>query len=463
MANLKNIIAGKKIALLGLGAENFALINHLHSLGIRARYHLFDQRSMKELADKYSGLESKGVVFAGIAQKKDAFNAFDLIVRSPGWPIFDKKIKSAQKNGALLTSPMRLFFATCPTRNIIGVTGTKGKGTTASLIAAMLKEAKKKVWLGGNIGIAPFGFIGKIRQSDWVVLELSSFMLEDFDKSPKISVITNFYSEHLAPADPYNPNYHRKIKDYWEAKLNIIRWQKGGNKAILNLKLKPKIKHLQFKGDNFYFSADDPAADSFFINGDLVLLNIQFPAKVNLPGAHNRENVAAAALAAHFAGAKTDEINRAICHFTGLEHRLELVNTVRGVRYYNDSFATVPESAITAINSFDSRIILLAGGADKGSSFKRLAAVIAKKVTLLILLDGNGTPRLKSEVKNAGFPSEKIKTCSSLSSAMAIAAKSAQPGDIVLLSPACASFGMFANYKERGKMFKDEVYKILAK
>ncbi|MBU2250381.1 UDP-N-acetylmuramoyl-L-alanine--D-glutamate ligase, partial [Patescibacteria group bacterium] len=361
---------------------------------------------------------------------------FDILFRSPGWPI--KQVKSLKlKVKSCLTSPMQLFFEICPTKNIIGVTGTKGKGTTASLIYEILKTAGKKVWLGGNIGVAPFDFFNKIKKTDWVVLELSSFQLEDMTISPHISVITNFYSEHLAPADPNNPNYHKSLKDYYSAKLNIIKWQKKEDKAIVNYKLRIANYELNTKCKIIYFEKSELQS--------------------KLIGEHNKENIMAAVEVAKIIKIKQEVIKKAVANFKGLPHRIELVKNARGVKYYDDSFATMPDSTIIALKSFDQPIIILLGGADKGANFKQLAKEIKKKCKFVILLDGTATQRIKKELINSGFSKEKIKTFSNINQAVKEAFKIAVANDIVLLSTACASFGMFKNYKERGDLFKQAV------
>ena len=237
------MLNNKKIAILGLGIENLALIRYLLKHKIKAEITICDKR--EEV--KNTGLRVKpAMTNAGPGMTKinwqlgknynKNLEKFEVLFRSPGWPI--TPLAPLVRGGVQLSSPMKMFFELCPTKNIIGVTGTKGKGTTASLIYEILKAAGKRVWLGGNIGIAPFAFIGKIKQTDWVVLELSSFQLEDMAVSPHIAVITNLYSEHLAPADPNNPNFHKSLKEYYNAKLNIIKLQTEDDKAVLNYELR---------------------------------------------------------------------------------------------------------------------------------------------------------------------------------------------------------------------------------
>ena len=282
MQNIKAVLKTKfnnrKVGILGLGIENYALIKYLIAQKIKCKITICDSRSYEEIIGKYKFLENKKNISwkLGVDEIK-RLDGFDVLYRSPGWPVFDPAIVEAIKLGVKFSSALNLFFRLCPTENIIGVTGTKGKGTTATLIYEILKAAGKRVWLGGNIGIAPFEFFSKIRKTDWVVLELSSFQLEDIRFSPHIAVITNFYSEHLAPADPNNPNYHKSIKNYWSAKVNILKMQKNHDKAIINIKLKKR--KLNFgNGQRIYFDKSD------------------LPSK--LPGEHNKENIAAAVLSA---------------------------------------------------------------------------------------------------------------------------------------------------------------------
>ena len=348
--------------------------------------------------------------------------------------MFDHSLIEAWEEGVHITSPMKFFFDLCPTNNIIGVTGTKGKGTTSSMIYHILKSARKRVWLGGNIGIAPFEFINKIRKDDFVVLELSSFQLEDMEESPRIAVITNFSPEHQSSGDPNNPNHHRSLAAYWRAKTNIFKWQKSDGKAVINKKLATKVKTEKYKGRAYYF---DKIEDI----------------KTNLLGEHNQENIAAAFAAAKLAGVKEKAIRKAISNFKSLPHRIRLVKKSQGVSFYDDSFATIPEAAITALKCFDKPIILLAGGAEKDSDFSSLAKAIKKKVKFLVLLKGDATMRLKDAVIDAGFKVTDIRTARDMAEAIKVAKEFSAKGDIILLSPACASFGMFKNYKDRGEQF----------
>lgn len=408
----------KKIALLGLGLDNQALLALLKSQKVKTEITIKDGR-----------------------QDPAGFNknlyAFDILFRSPGWPILCPGIQEALKKGKTeMTSPLNLFFALCPSKNIIGVTGTKGKGTTASLIYQILKDAGKKVWLGGNIGVAPLGFLNKIKPSDYVILELSSFQLEDLKFSPMISIITNLYKEHLAPADPNNPNYHSSYNKYWQAKLNIAK-NKENKFLVINSSLKTKIKSLKFPGKLIYFSASQ-------LNSKLV-------------GAYNKENIGAALEVAKILKINIKSAEKSVAKFGNLEHRLELVEEINKIKYYDNSFSTTPESTILDLKSFTTPIIQIAGGADKGASFKELAKTMKTKVKFLILLPGLGTKNIKKELTKIKFPTTRFKEVEDMEEAVKIAEQHAVSGDTVLLSTGCASFGIFKNYKERGDLFKKYV------
>lgn len=428
-------LTGKKIALLGLGLDNQALLVLLNNHKIAANITICEARPLSALPPTKS-VYSKISYRLGASFNKN-LSDFDILFRAPGWPVNCPGIKEALKKGQTkLSSPLNLFFELCPSNNIIGVTGTKGKGTTASLIYKILQDAKKGVWLGGNIGIPPLGFLDKIEKTDYVVLELSSFQLEDLKYSPRFSIITNLFREHLAPADPNNPNYHASYNSYWKAKLNI--GIKPENKyLIINRALAPKIKASKIKSKIIYFDASSLPS--------------------GLVGDFNRQNIAVAVIVADLIKINPITYKKTIANFTNLEHRLEFVKEIKGVKYFDNSFSTTPESTALDLKSFPNPIILLAGGADKGANFRALAKTIKQRVKLLIFLPGQATPRFKKIVTAVGLPNSKIFMASDMEKAVSIAKTKSEAGDIVLLSTACASFGIFKNYKERGNLFKKYV------
>ncbi len=424
-----------KIALLGFGQENQAFLNYLlkHKNYKNLDITICDQKNKSEFKNY------KNINWQSGKNYKKNLSQFDILFRSPGWPLFCPEIKKAKKTGSLISSPMKAFFEFCPSKNIIGITGSKGKGTTATLIYTILKNHNKKVFLGGNIGIAPFSFIEKIKNHDFIILELSSFQLEDLNKSPKISVFTNFFHDHLSAADPYNPNYHPTLKKYWQAKLNIAK-HKENKYLIINKNLKEKIKKENLKTKIIYFTKS----------------NI----KSSLVGDYNKENIAAAIETVKILKVPKKTILKTISKFKNLSHRLEYVATKNHVSYYNNSFSTTPESTILDLKSFNSPIVLIVGGADKGANFKNLAKEIKRKVKHLILLPGKSSLKINKELINIKYPREKIKSTKSMQQAVKSAKKNSEKGSIVLLSTACASFGIFKNYKQRGDEFKKHVKKI---
>ncbi len=427
-----------KVALLGLGKDNLALLKIFDKHRAPIELTICDLRKKNGLP--LPKLKHLQLNFRLGADFNQGLDEFDILYRSPGWPLNCPGIKTAQKKNKniKLDSAINFFFSTCPSKNIIGVTGSKGKGTTATLLSKIIKASLKpgqNVFLGGNIGISPLEFLEKIKPTDFIVLELSSFQLEDIRYSPKYSIITNLYPEHLAPADPYNPNYHSSLAQYFQAKIQIAKHLE--NKFLLaNESLKTKIEELNLTTKVDYFSKLD--------------------LKTKMVGDYNQENISACVALAKLLKIKPETYLAVIASFTNLEHRLELVRELRQVKYYDNSFSTTPESTILDIKSFSSGIILIAGGADKGASFKELAQVIKTRVKEVIFLPGKGTERIIAELKKINYQ-KKLLTVKSMAQAVEKASQLALPQDTVLLSTACASFGLFKNYKERGNLFKENV------
>jgi UDP-N-acetylmuramoylalanine--D-glutamate ligase len=431
-----------KIALLGLGLDNLALLSLLDKNNAPVSVTICDFRSYDKLPDiKIKNLK---IDYRLGEDFNKNLSDFSILFRSPGWPLNCPGIKEALRNKRTeLSSPLNLFFNLVPTKNIIGVTGTKGKGTTATLIYKILGADKKKsgrnVFLGGNIGIAPLSFLSKVKANDYVILELSSFQLEDLKYSPYISVVTNLFKEHLAPADPNNPNFHSSLKKYWDAKLNIAK--NSANKyLVINESLKKLVAKEKLKGKIIYFNESS------------------LPSKLN--GDYNKQNVGAAVEVAKLLKIKPEVYKKVIAKFINLEHRLEFVKEINKVKYFDNSFSTTPESTALDLKSFNEPIIQIAGGADKGADFKNLAQTIKKKTDFLILLPGHGSDRIKTELKKVKFSNDKLFLAKDMNEAVKIAKEKSVAGGVVLLSTACASFGLFKNYKERGDLFKKYVRQI---
>lgn len=348
---------------------------------------------------------------------------YDLLVRSPGVDI-------KRFTGLNVTSRTKIFFDVCPGK-IIGVTGTKGKGTTSTLIYEILKNADKKVFLGGNIGKGVFEDLDKMDKESWVVLELSSFQLIDLHKSPHIAVVLMTTLDHL--------DYHKDEAEYIEAKSQISKWQMANDFSIYNKDYPNSVKiGMQGPGKKIAVSKAD------------------WTKPLRLRGDHNRENMAAAAAVAKLIGVSIQEIEEVARDFKGLEHRLEEVATVNGVTYFDDSFSTVPETTIAAIKAFSEPIILIAGGSEKGSDFTQLGKVISEAPNIkVVILIGLMAKRIADAISNDQLSI--IKGLTNMPEIVKKASELATSGDVVVMSPAAASFDMFKSYKDRGDQFKSEV------
>lgn len=420
---------GKKIAVLGKGVEGQSSFEFLQKQG--ADVEVFDKN------DSWDNLSN-----------------FDLIVRSPGI-----KLDDLEKYKEKLTSQTKLFFDLCPC-SIIGITGTKGKGTTSALIYEMLKEDEKDAYLGGNIGRPPFEFLHKLNPQSVVVLELSSFQLQDLEKSPHIAVVLMLTQDHI--------DYHGSIENYVGAKRNILRFQDSEDFAVIN-KDYPASREsdIHTKAKVFYVSREGEPEEGCFVKEGKVVIKkgnlekeIVPVSDILLPGAHNWENVCAASMAASLAGVSDKTIRKVLKTFKGLEHRLELVAEIKGVRYYDDSFATTPYSTIAAIEAFEEPEILILGGSSKGADFSELGEVINNSRNIKTIIGiGQEWGRIKEVIKNSSI--KIVEGCQNMEEIVKKASGLAEDGDVVLLSPACASFGMFKDYKDRGNQFKSQVNNLL--
>lgn len=431
-------LRGKKIAVIGEGVEGKSSVEFLKKHGADV-----------EIRDKSQGDD----------YLKD-LDGFDLIVRSPGVRLSDIVIHNSELIIPKITSQTKLFMDLCPAP-VIGVTGTKGKGTTSSLIFEMLKADGRDVYLGGNIGIPPLDFLEKLNPASWVVLEMSSFQLQDLDKSPHIAVMLMVTSEHM--------DYHKDHGEYVDAKRNILNHQASGDFAVINRDYPASNESdIHTNGKVYYFSREREVEEGAFALGNQVILRVKgnsIPVidtrELLLRGDHNHENVSAATIAAYLAGVRVGTIIKVLQSFKGLEHRLELVGKINGVEYYNDSFSTTPETAIAAIKSFQNPEILILGGSSKNSNFEELGKVIGDAENIKAIIGiGEEWARIKAEIKNVRPDTLILEGADSMEKIVLAASKLALPGDVVLLSPACASFGMFQNYKDRGHQFKDEVRKL---
>lgn len=446
---------------LGLFGGGIGVAQFLAKQG--AHVTVTDLRNAAELAPSVKQLEGLPITYKlGGHCEEDFINA-DIIIVNPAVPKESRFLRVARSNHVLLDTEINIFFQLCPAP-VIGITGSNGKSTTTTLTGKILQQTQRTTWIGGNIGKSLLLHLEEIKPSDIVVLELSSFQLEELHntkKSPDISIVTNISPNHL---DRYS-----SMDDYIQAKKSIILHQKTGNYAILNYD-DPELRTWgrECKSTVLWYSARDTLTEGAFVkNGTIVLsvkgeiIAIPCISRIKIPGVHNLQNILAASLAAYLAGAGKQDIEEVVTAFSGLEHRLEFVREVNGIRYYNDSKATTPESAMAAITAFQAPVILIAGGYDKGSSFEKFAEICIRHTRAVVLI-GKTANKIKALIMQKKVQKEtpSILTPNTFQEAFQQANALAKAGDIVLLSPACASYDMFLNYEERGRQFKGMVHAL---
>jgi len=394
-------------------------------------------------AEKY--FKKEGVEITILDQKFDKnyfknLDRFNIIVRSPGVYRYLPEIVKAEKLGVEITSAIKIFFEKCPGK-IIGVTGTKGKGTSATLIYQILKKANYDVYLAGNIGKPYLELLSVISDKSYVILETSSFQLIDMTKSPHIAVVLNITSDHL--------DWHKDQSEYVNAKKNIVKHQSASDYAVINEEYETSAG----------FAKETQAKVIFFSKKEL---DKKFKENLLLRGKHNLENIAAAVTVARILKVKDSVILDTVRNFKGLEHRLELVKEVKSVTFYNDSFATGPQPTIAAIKSFTEQTTLILGGSDKGLNYDDLGKEITtnKQVKKVIII-GQVGPLIIKSLNKAGYRGSIINLKQrSMAKIVENALRNTPSGGVVLLSPAAASFDMFANYKDRGNQFKKAVQNL---
>lgn len=456
----KEELKDKKVAILGFGIEGQSVVDYLLSNASKITV-LDEQERVKFDEITIKSYEDRGIVFK--FGKIANLEGFDLIFRSPGFHPELKILQDAREKGTEVTSATKLFFDLCPCP-IIGVTGTKGKGTTSTLIYEMLKKEGIDAYLGGNIGIPPLSFLEKLTLDSQVVLELSSFQLADLHKSPHIAVFLMTTSEHL--------DYHKDVYEYVEAKRNIVSFQTPSDFAVFNRDYPASNESdINTEAKIYKVSREQDLEQGCFVKNDKIVLRMHGTEEeildikeISLPGRHNLENICAATVAALCAGATMNSIIPVLKSFKGLEHRIEYVETVRGVRYFDDSFSTTPETAIAAIEAFTEQKVLILGGSSKNSDFTELGETISKSSTVKAIIGiGDEWVKIKEKIYGVGQQIKIVEGAENMRDVVEASAQVAEIGDVVLLSPACASFGMFQNYKHRGEEFKKEVKKLTIK
>lgn len=447
LTEYNNKLKSSKIAILGLGVSNIPLLEYLHDLGCDVV--VFNTKPLdKNLIDKLNIYKIK---YYNEENAFDYLHGFDIIFRSPSILPTRKELVIAKEEGAVITSEIRELLHLAPCK-VIGVTGSDGKTTTTTLINEILKANSYHTFLGGNIGTPLFTKLPEMKKEDIIVLELSSFQLMDMDISPDISIITNIAENHL--------DIHSSFEEYIDAKKNIFKYQ--DNKGILVTNADNEITN-KFKGngETRYFSRSKQT-NYFYTDGTYIYYNgkkILNKNDIKLRGIHNLENIATA-LTAVIDLIDLDKSIEVIKNFNGVEHRLEFVREINNVKWYNDSVSSSPTRTIAGLYSYDEKIVLIAGGYDKHLDYTNIAKPILDKVTKLILMGDTKEKIYNAVTTSVMNPNIEIYKCNTLQEVVDKAKEVAIPGEIVLFSPASASFDMFKNFADRGNQFKDLVNKL---
>jgi len=427
---------GKSVAIAGFGAEGRSALNYFQSHG--AKVTIVDEA--EAIGDTPEGV---GTILGKNAL--ESLDQFDIISRTP--PLRPDRLPE----GPQITSVTIEFFERCPAP-IIAVTGTKGKGTTTTLIAEILKNSGKTVHILGNIGTPGLDILDQIERDDIVCYEISSFQLWDLQKGPSVAVVLMVVEDHL--------DVHASVEEYFEAKSNIGRFQSADNLIVVHPDNQESGQIASKSPARMVHYLTEQGA---FLRGEDIIIGEQKICSVNevgLLGKHNLENIAAAISAAWEFTQDVPAITTAVKEFKGLEHRLEKVGTINGVSFYDDSFSTTPTTTIAAVNVFEQPKVLVLGGWDKGVDFTKMAEVISNSETRGVVVIGDTAPKILEALEQANFKGQINSGLSIMSDILSAANDMTETGDVVLLSPGCASFGLFDNYKQRGNLFKEAVKKL---
>lgn len=442
----------KKVLILGLGKSGLAALTLLISAG--AKLTVNDQKPERDFPDLIPRLKNYSVEYFFGGHPEEIIWGKDLIVVSPGIPMNLPLLKEARQREIPVWGELELASRFC-SAPIVAITGTKGKTTTTALTGEILREDGRSVRVLGNIGI-PFAQVAtEVTSGDWVVAEVSSFQLESTVKfKPHIAVILNVAADHL---DRYS-----SWEEYIKSKQRIYSQQGPEDYLVLNADNPGRNFSAGSRSRVTFFSRQQQLEDGIFLQDNKVIarwagntINVFSPEIISLPGLHNLENCMAAAMVSLIIGVKPEHIRSAIGRFRGIEHRLETVAEINGIKFINDSQATNMLAVSMALQSWDKPLILIAGGRDKGSDFTLLRSLVRERVKLLILLGES-----VSKIKTALGDLVPVKKVNSLEEAVKIGYQAGSPGDLVLLSPGCASFDMFRNYQERGEIFKRSVRQL---
>ena len=459
LEEFEKYIKFRKVAIIGLGVSNIPLIDYLHEK--KANVTVFDNKEIqdipKEIMDKITEYAFSFSIGKNYLSK---LVGFDIIIRSPSCLPTVPELEKEEERGAILTTEVDLFMKMCPCK-IIGITGSDGKTTTTTLISEIIKQAGNTCYVGGNIGTPLFTRLNEIKPDDIVVLELSSFQLMGMEVSPDIAVVTNISPNHL--------NIHKDYEEYIDAKKNIFKFQNEKGILVTNYdnEITKEFKK-EAKGKVIFFSSKNKIDNGYMIDNDKIK-QCKFKIRkhlidtkdITIRGIHNFENIAAA-IAATETIVPLDLAIEVCKNFKGVEHRIEFVREINGVKWYNDSASSTPTRTISGLNSFDEEIVLIAGGADKNIDYEPLAKPIIEKVKTLILM-GQTADKIFEVVKNEEEIQNKkidIYMSNDLNQSVILAKRYAKPGQVVLFSPASTSFDMFKNMYDRGEKFKEIVEKI---
>lgn len=452
-------LKNRKVAVIGLGVSNLPLLDYLYEKG--AIVTVFDDRDTEKISKEAIEKVNKYEFETSFGENNlDKLVGFDLIFRSPSCMPTKKELEEEERRGAIVTSEIEMLMEMAPCK-VIGVTGSDGKTTTTSLIYEIVKNAGYNTHLGGNIGIPLFTKLKEIEPEDVIVLELSSFQLMNMNISPDISVITNITPNHL--------NIHASYEEYIDAKKNIFKNQKEDGIVVLNYDNElTRNCRSEANGKVIYFSSKEKLENGIIVDNDVIkecedrlrkhIINTK---DIHLRGMHNYENVAAA-IAATKSFIDIDTIVDAIKKFKGVEHRIEFIRELDGVKWYNDSIGTSPTRTIAGLNSFSEDIILIAGGYDKHLEYEPIAKPIVDNVKGLILIGQTSKKIYEAVTKELERQNKEldIYQCNEFEQIVEVARKIAKPGQVVLFSPASASFDLFENFAQRGNKFKELVNEL---
>lgn len=454
---------GRRVALVGMGISNRALARFL--VAESAQVTGFDSKSEQQLGSVIEEMAELGVpVIAGPNYLEAVGDGFDAVFLTPGIDRRQAPLERLRRSGAWISSEMELFFHLCPAP-IIGVTGSSGKTTTTSLIAHILRAGPKPVWVGGNIGRPLIEDVRTMEKDGWAVVELSSFQLEFLTRSPHVGVFTNLTPNHL--------DVHPSFEAYGEAKGRLFAFQTPSDWAVYNADDEGAARWAAASpGTPFPFSRRRTLPQGAFLRGDRLVVRgvdgreteMAALADLRIPGWHNVENALAAVAVAHIAGIEPEAVREALRRFEGVPHRLERVAVVDGVTYVNDSIATSPARTVAALASFQQPIVLLAGGSDKNLPFEPMARAVLDRPVKAVVVYGATAEKIaraiEGEAGKAPGRHVPVHRAHSFEEAFHRARAEASPGDVVLLSPACASYDMFPNFEVRGETFRRLVAEV---